>query len=106
MPISRAMVGVDHCVALAGLLWVVFSITEALEIDSERLRSRRIFQWTLDAMFDKPPPPERRHAGSKIWLRSATRACVERPRDCCSNFRRTPSLRTMDSATNLHVSSL
>src|ERR1035437_8570118 len=36
MPISRAMVRVDHCVALVGVLWVVFSINEVLEIDFER----------------------------------------------------------------------
>ena len=36
MPISRAMVGVDQCVAFRGLLWVVFSINRTLEIDGVR----------------------------------------------------------------------
>ena len=111
MPVSRAMVRVDQCVAFSGVLWVVFSIKQALEIDSVRPgRGASFKRPSMPCSINRPRQSAAMRGATSsaiaiclFWspsdasktmrLRSTTRACVERPRDCRSNFRRTSSLK-------------
>ncbi len=123
MPISRAIVRVDHCVALRECSGWSFRSEQALRNRRSAARPRRILQQAFNAKLNKPAPPSAAMRGAHSallqsaysgTLRKPTARCgcakqhapgVERPRDCCSRLRRTSSLRTRDAHTHIEVSS-